>query len=177
MGKISNVISLEDCLTHFYYDDFGHLYWKIDISNRRKNTLAGNLHKLGYYKVDVNYKSYKSHRILYQMYHNVTLKEDEYIDHIDGNKQNNKKENLRVCTRSENHYNRKVQNNNLSTGIKNISIKSSGHKAKYYEIRIKKDKKLVFDEWYRCDVFTLDDVIKIRNEQLKLHHGEFHNLG
>lgn len=42
-----------------------------------------------------------------------------FIDHIDGDKQNNKVENLRFCTNSENQQNQKVSNKNR-LGVKGV---------------------------------------------------------
>lgn len=42
------------------------------------------------------------------------------IDHMDGNKLNNQKVNLRICSRSENSWNRKKHKNNHS-GFKGVS--------------------------------------------------------
>lgn len=41
------------------------------------------------------------------------------VDHINGNRVDNRKENLRVCTRAENQANRKAQRNNTS-GFKGV---------------------------------------------------------
>ena len=51
------------------------------------------------------------------MYHHGYF--PEAVDHIDGDRFNNKIENLREATHVENHYNRKVQKNNKS-GSKNV---------------------------------------------------------
>jgi hypothetical protein len=48
-----------------------------------------------------------------------------YVDHIDGDKSNNTDENLRVCTASENGYNRGVSKNN-KLGIKGIKQEKDG---------------------------------------------------
>ena len=67
--------------------------------------------------------------------HRLLLGEPEGdVDHIDGNRANNKKENLRTCTRTENCHNRKTVSNSTSgykgvafiaaTGKYNVSIKS-----------------------------------------------------
>lgn len=48
-----------------------------------------------------------------------------YVDHIDGDKSNNTDENLRVCTASENGYNRGTAKNN-KLGIKGIKQEEDG---------------------------------------------------
>ena len=52
-------------------------------------------------------------RIIFLL-HNGYLTEEKDVDHIDKNSLNNKVENLRECTSSENQNNRNVQKNNIS---------------------------------------------------------------
>jgi hypothetical protein len=48
-------------------------------------------------------------------------------NHIDGNKLNNRRSNLRICTRSQNHANRQVFINNIS-GFKGVSFHKKENK-------------------------------------------------
>lgn len=164
----------------YVYEQNGWLYWKKLCSSacRQKiGSLAGNFQKSsGYYHVKINGKTYYNHRILYQIYNNVILSENDIVDHHDRNKTNNSKENLVLSDHSENSCNQKVNKNNLSTGLKNISIMKSKN-FKYYHITIRKHGKQVFSKYYRTDKFTEEDVIKIRDEQLKIHHGGFMSKG
>ena len=88
---------------------------------------------------------------------------------MDNNRQNNNIENLRLATISQNSHNRKVRKNNLSTGYKNI-YKT---KCNTYRVMIRKNNKVVYDNCFK----TLEDAILNRDLNLKIHHGEFHNLG
>lgn len=59
---------------------------------------------------------------MYQIYYNIEeLDNSMFIDHIDGNKLNNSKDNLRIASVSQNNMNVKIRKDN-TTGYKNISI-------------------------------------------------------
>lgn len=101
----------------FDYSD-GFLYWKIKKSNAIKiGQVAGSLdERTGYYRIHINSKMYKTHRLVF-LYHNGYL--PDYVDHIDNNKINNRIENLREATKSQNCMNQKVSTRNTS-GIKGV---------------------------------------------------------
>lgn len=112
----------------FDYKD-GNLYWRINprkIGQQIKpGSLAGTL-ACGKKYIAVQYKRkrYFAHRLIF-LYHHGWI--PEQIDHIDTNPSNNKIENLRAATPTQNQYNRPVQKNNV-LGVKNVS--KSGNK--YY---------------------------------------------
>jgi len=108
------------------------------------------------------------HRLIYEAYKGE-IPTGLCIDHIDGNKQNNNIDNLRLATISDNTCNRKIQKNNKSTGYKNITKTICNN----YQIRINKNHKVVYNKTFK----TLEEAITNRDIQLKLFHKEFHNLG
>lgn len=57
----------------------------------------------------------KLHRVIMGM----STKNNLYVDHINGNTLDNRKSNLRVCSRNENARNKKTQSNNVS-GYKGV---------------------------------------------------------
>ena len=63
-------------------------------------------------------KYYQLHNIVMDNYQNNYLCKN--IDHINGNIKDNRKQNLRLVTRSQNNMNRKISKNN-TTGIKGVS--------------------------------------------------------
>lgn len=172
-------IPLDLCKELFYFDDNGILYWK-KLHSRycctfKVGDVVGSIKKDGYVVARLKGKHVQVHRILYQLYHNIQL-ENEYIDHIDGNPTNNKKDNLRLCSNSENQCNRAVQKNNKSTGIKNIRIYTNKSGNVYWVISVRKnriDNRTV----YRKDKYTLEDIIKIRDTLLEDLHKDFKNFG
>lgn len=101
----------------FYYAD-GALYWQIDRNYKsKKDTRAGHLGKLHRYRtVKIKNKSIAEHRAIFLMHYGYL---PEFIDHIDGNNLNNRIENLREATCSQNQYNAKLRKDSGS-GIKNV---------------------------------------------------------
>ena len=145
--------------TLFYYKD-GDLYWK---KNNRK---AGCLKPTGYIVVEVNNKNMMAHRLIW-MYH--FGKVDKFIDHIDGNKSNNKIENLRLATKSQNCLNKKISILN-TTGCKGVRLRKDSGK---YEARITYNKKQMilgcFDDLKLADL--------VATEARNKYHKEFANHG
>lgn len=129
-----------------YYDESSPscLRWNKTIWSRAtKNGVAGTLSESsGYWKVKIEGKIYSAHRIIWSLF-NENL--PTHIDHIDGNRNNNKITNLRQANIYENAQNAKKRIDN-SSGIKGVSwyprlqkwrvrISNNGHKMNlgYYE--------------------------------------------
>lgn len=116
----------------FSYSD-GKLLNKKTRGGRLINSEAGYFDKKSnYYRLKINKKSYLLHRIIFLIHHNYL---PDYVDHIDGNTKNNKIENLREATHSENLCNQKMPSHNKS-GIKGVSWKS---KLKKWVVQLKVD--------------------------------------
>lgn len=108
----------------FSYED-GIFVWKKQLSYRGKiGKKAGSLSNTGYIQIGIKNMDYLLHRLVFLYHHGYMPK---YIDHIDGNKLNNRIENLRECTNQQNSFNSKISKNNTS-GIKGISWDKSRNK-------------------------------------------------
>lgn len=59
----------------------------------------------GYLQITYECKKYLVARLVYETFHNIILKKEEQIDHIDRNKKNNMIENLRLVNNMQNQYN------------------------------------------------------------------------
>lgn len=103
-------ITQDDVKNIFHYDD-GYLYWKNNVSkNVKSGNIAGCKNKItGYTQIIIKKKMYYAHRLIF-LYHNGYL--PKYIDHINGNRSDNRIQNLRECTLRQNQYNRKTDNRN-----------------------------------------------------------------
>ena len=112
-------------------------------------------------------KTYRIHQLVY-ICNNPT--EDIIgfdIDHIDCDKTNNKIENLRKCSHSDNCSNAKTQKNNKSTGIKYIYKTKCGYRFQLTKNGIKYSKRFK----------TIEEAREHRNRVVLEKCGAFTNLG
>ena len=85
------------------------------------------------------------------------------VDHIDRDILNNNVANLRWVSRSDNLINRNVSG---TIPYRHISY----HKTQNcFTIRIKRNKKLIFQKVMSANKYTLEDVVKARNNFYKIH--------
>jgi hypothetical protein len=78
---------------------------------------AGNIKPRGYVSIGFRGQYFQLHRLVFLARHGHLPAE---IDHIDGNPANNRVENLRPVTRTQNLWNSRRRNANTS-GVKNVS--------------------------------------------------------
>lgn len=102
-NPISNALLRE----HIFLGDDGKLRWA---RNKPNGVVAGDLvagRLIGrsgneYEKIRImvggKRVSYLTHRVVYQLFHNIELSPDDILDHIDGNRFNNSPYNLRLST-------------------------------------------------------------------------------
>ena len=117
-------IITKDYLNYLFNYKDGELYWKNKTSpfvNIVINQKAGCVSKDGYKKIAINKKSYGTHRIIFMMFNGYM---PDQVDHKDNNPANNKIENLREATISQNMQNAVISKRNKS-GIKGVNF----HKA------------------------------------------------
>jgi hypothetical protein len=140
----------------------GTLFWKVSRGKVRAGDKAGCIGNRGYVLIVINGKQRMAHRLIWIMHGNDPV---PMLDHIDGNQLNNRIENLRPITVSQNQRNTKLRKDSTS-GIKGVSWIStrnrwSGqvwHKGKLHRAGDFKDK----DE---CAA-----AVRVLRESL---HGEF----
>lgn len=109
----------------FSYED-GLLLWKSGKQGRGcvEGRRAGTKTTRGYFAVMVDGEKNYVHRIVWEMF-NGQINNDLCIDHIDGNCANNRIENLRLVSLSENQRNSKIPKN-CRLGIMGVYQKANG---------------------------------------------------
>lgn len=150
----------------FEYKD-GNLYWKKPLSYKtRVGSVAGSLKSTGYVVTQINGKFYKNHRLVFMLHHGYF---PPCIDHINGIRSDNRIENLREASRTQNQYNKKISGNSL-TNIKNVLFNKITGK---WQVRIRiNGQRINFGSYDNPEIAELV-AIEARNK----HHGEFANHG
>lgn len=100
-----------------YEQDTGVFRWRISSGTRRRGAIAGHIDDQGRPKLQVNGDRYLQSRLAW--YWMVGAWPRHEIDHIDGDHANNRWENLREATRSENECNKPARASNTS-GAKGV---------------------------------------------------------
>ena len=103
-----NVLTAERLRTLFRYDvGTGHFFFLTRASRRTPaGSLAGSLNNEGYRHIRVDGSAYKAHRLAWLYVNGVWP--SGMIDHINGDRDDNRIVNLREATRSENLANSRV---------------------------------------------------------------------
>ena len=107
MPKNKNELPSLDLLNSlFTYDpDTGLLKNRISRGRAKAGEIAGRVNKNGYLQVRINYVAFYTSRIVWKMATGADPLDKE-IDHINGNRQDNRIKNLRVASRAENLANK-----------------------------------------------------------------------
>ena len=118
------MITQKELKKFVHYDPpTGMFTWKISTNGRIKiGSVAGSLENNGYIRLSISGTRYLAHRLA-MVYVNGGC--GEYIDHIDGDRSNNKISNLRCVTSSQNSQNARIGSRNTSGKI-GVSLHRGG---------------------------------------------------
>jgi hypothetical protein len=165
MKTILPLPSQEELHRFFEYKE-GNLYWKIKTSQRIKiGDKAGHLKTNGYIALKLNNLQYRMHRIIWA-YHYSAIPNNLQIDHIDGNKANNKIENLRLATHSQNKSNNKRARCDSKSNILGVCWSKASRK---WESHIRKNNKKIHLGYFA----NQNDAIAARKTAELQYFGEF----
>lgn len=150
-----------------YNKETGEFTWKKDRSRlAKKGQRAGCDDGTGYWTINIKGKPWKAHRLVFILH---TGSYPNCIDHINGNKADNRWENLRPATRGQNNQNQSMRSDN-----------TSGFKGVYYLKRNKKwaaqvtvDGEQKYLGLYPSEFEAGEVAMKAR----QYHHGEYANHG
>jgi hypothetical protein len=138
------------------------LYWKNCKRNGWNGKKAGSIHLDGYVYIQLEKIKYKEHRLVFLLFNDFLPK---FIDHINGNKSDNRIENLREANHSENMMNTKIRITN-KTGIKGVNWHKASNK---WTVQLMVNQKKKYFGIY--DDIELAELVAI--EARNKYHGEF----
>jgi len=145
------------------WDDYEAIQDKIDydpttgLFKRWNGRRCGTWHKQGYLMIQVGERKYSAHRMAFLM---MGCDIPEVVDHANGDRSDNRWDNLRAATVQQNNFNIKVKD------FTNLSVQSNG---KYkVELRINKKKR-----YFGCHELELAQLI--RDCTREKYYKEFSN--
>ena len=124
------------------YDKIKEYYWVI---NNKGYVITGG----------ANNSNLLMHRLI------LNVLDDQEVDHINHNTNDNRKENLRIVTRSQNQMNASLRSNNTS-GVTGVYFDNT---YGYWVSKIQQDVLGHFANF--------DDAVKVRKEAEKIYFGEY----
>jgi hypothetical protein len=148
----------------FQYDsETGNLIWRVTKSaTAPAGSIAGSVNAKGHVNVQVNKKMYAAHQIVYALHHGHIPPE---IDHINGIKTDNRVENLRPCTSSQNKGNVGLSRANKS-GYRGVSLNTRNG---FYHAQIKINGKQTYLGRFELP----EDAARAYNTEAIKHFGDF----
>ena len=148
-----------------YNPDTGIFTWIKKPSRKIKVGNVAGRSPNGYIQIVFKHRSYFAHRLAYYMYHGVDPLE-KCIDHIDGDRANNKIDNLRLASYAQNCSNRVNLNRNNTSGVKGVSWDKDTKKWRAHIMINGKAKNLGY-------FINKEDAKKARKEGEIKYFGEF----
>lgn len=147
----------------------GKLIWKVRLpySRAQAGSVVGTVSMHGYREFRAYNKMYKAHRVAWALENGVWPEND--IDHINGDRTDNRIENLRPATRQQNTRNRKISARNKS-GFKGVSW--NAHSKKWMAFFSLDGKRKFLG---RFDV--PEDAHAVYRDAVNAHYGDFANTG
>lgn len=146
-----------------YNIDTGIFTWKKQKGKNKPGDVVKRVSDTGYNIVMLDRKLYKAHKLA--LYYVYGIYPDKSVDHINGIKTDNRFDNLRLATKSENAFNMKLKVNNTS-GVKGVSWRTDRNKWRVY-IKVNG----IYESFGHFS--TLEEAREVAYTARQHRHGEF----
>jgi hypothetical protein len=143
----------------FDYVD-GQLIAKTNNNTRKAGDALRSITGKGYLSGRINGRTYRVHRLVFLYFHGFMPPQ---VDHIDGNRQNNRIENLRKATSAQNNQNR------MATGASKIKGVVWHKQSKKWVASICINRKSV----HLGSFEKIEDAAQVATDARKKLHGDF----
>ena len=162
-----DIYSFNQVLIQYFFDyKNGSLHWKVSPKiGVNIGDKAGFIETRGYRVIKFMGKKYKEHKLIFLYHHGYMPK---ILDHINNDRADNRIENLREVTRSQNNQNANMRKDNTS-GVKGVSYEK---RTKKWIAQLQYNKKTIVKKY---DTFeeAKSSIYNLR----QLYHKEFSNHG
>lgn len=149
-----------------YDPNSGNLYWRIGVRSYGGGRSAGDVagtNKDGYISICLDGVRYRAHRLVWYIVTGDWLPAKQDIDHINGNRGDNRFSNLRLTTRSQNNMNLPLRVDNIS-GYRGVTWRKD---TKKWHARITVNSKITI----LGDFIDLEDARAARAKAEELYFG------
>ena len=137
----------------------GNLFWIKNTRSRRGKGPIGTVNGKGYRQAFIDNKIYTIHRLVFLLHHGWLPR---YLDHIDGNRLNNRIENLRPCSNQQNMFNLEGR---ATSGIKGVTLTRHGT----WQAQLSINGRNRYLGVYK----TIEEAGEIVRQAREKHHGNF----
>jgi hypothetical protein len=145
-----------------YDSETGRLFWR---ANGRAGREAGHIDADGYRVIRLSGRLHRAHRLIWVLAHNEAP--PPIIDHVNGNRTDNRPENLRAATHQQNMVNRGPARKNV------LRMKGVRQRGARWLSQITHNRRAVFLGSYP----TAEEAGAAYAAASRRLHGEFANLG
>ncbi|WP_370956637.1 HNH endonuclease [Enterobacter hormaechei] len=146
-----------------YDPESGHFKWNFNKGARNKSPYAGTLTSYGYIKILIDQKQYFAHRLAWLYVHGHWP--EGFIDHINGDKADNRLINLREAKREENCRNVSLKSTNTSGYVGIFLDKRNGT----WRAQITVSRKQIVLGYFHSKI----EAVRAFNAGASLHHGDY----
>lgn len=130
-------------------------------------------HKIGFEKcANKIYARFSKNKTDYRLHRFLANPPDGYcVDHINGNTLDNRRSNLRICTKSENNFNKSIQCDN-KTGYKGVTFDAQTTSKNKYRLEFWYKNKRILRKRFGSPIEAAKEYDKLALE----YYGKFANL-